>query len=101
MQIHLHQGESPHDVLQAVQPYLIKHGYLRAGRGGYDEIHGTDTVVSFGSLDNVYISFGLDRNTYVPIRVTYKGLEQRPEAVALFRALRSMLSRKWGVKDVP
>jgi hypothetical protein len=56
MQVQLRRGESPQDVLSAVRPYLMQHGYSREGRGGYDEIKNTDTVVSFGSSDKVDIA---------------------------------------------
>lgn len=101
MQVQLRPGDSPQEVLSVVHAYLASRGYPREGRGGYDEINGTDTVVSYGSMAKVDIAVGLDRSTYVPIRVTYSGPEQQGEATRMFNALRSNLSHRWAVRNVP
>lgn len=101
MQVQLHRGESPQEVLAVAQAYLVHRGYPREGRGGYDAINNTDTVVSYGSTDNVDIALGLDRSSYVPIRVTYNGPKQRGEARIVFNALHSKLAQRWRIKDVP
>jgi len=101
MQVQLHRGESPQEVLAVAQAYLVNRGYPREGRGGYDAINNTDTVVSYGSMDNIDIALGLDRSTYVPIRLTYNGPNQHSEARSVFNALQSKLAQRWSIKTVP
>ncbi|NZA26115.1 hypothetical protein H0E84_06930 [Luteimonas sp. SJ-92] len=89
-------NKSVEDVAVEAEAYLQEQGLRRMGKGGYDEIHGTENTVGYESKDGaIIISISVDREMRVPIRISSTAENFPPEADALFEGLKVRMNNRW------
>ena len=75
--------------------FLTSHKFVYAGKGGYDAIRNTSTVLDFSGPNGLVASIGSDREGGVLVSLDQDQPAFTSEAQQIFDEMASMLETKW------
>lgn len=86
---------SKQEVVKRIEKFLSKHNVNYAGRGGYDAINGTESVLDFKGSQGLYVSIQMDQDEVVLVYFNQNRRHFSTSATTMFSDLESILRKEW------
>ena len=85
---------STFDISKAARDFLLAREFRELGKNGRDQLRNEVTLITFEGPNELLVSVGVDRDTYVLIRVSQRSAFS-PDAASIFDGLASELESRW------